>query len=350
MNVRRLIWGAGIVMLSAYALAASAPNRTLKICVAADAPAEIQAAAARIMAGVAASPLLSALAEGHPPAAPTDTKVLAAGPNDARAYSHLILIGLPSDPMIAQVWQREARVEADGLYLFGFGHLRGTLGYIESDRNPFLHSPAVGSTPFETEVITMTGTSPQGVALAADAFLKQGLVNGLVAAPGWQRTGTSLLDHDPLNAGFVLPAEVPLPANKGIALTQAGEDEYRGVLADTGVLPAEIWRVKVLVPGAWDGAGATRTVPQYLAGLHRRAYGNTLWCARFGSTAEATLAAPKIAAAAGLAAKGESWVGAGDPKDATATPITLWQNQAWVLMSTLPEALTAEFKRRAVQQ
>ena len=34
-----------------------------------------------------------------------------------------------------------------GLYVFGFGHLKGDIGLIESDRNPFLHSQHVRRAP-----------------------------------------------------------------------------------------------------------------------------------------------------------------------------------------------------------
>ena len=336
---------AGVTLGSIQSFGQDASTRTLKVCVASDAPAEIRAAANQIVAEVGRQPLLAMMAGSKPPSGVTDSKALAAAKPAERAYSHLVLVGMPTDPLIAQAWQRDARVEEDGFYIFGFGHLRGTLGYIESDRNPFLHSAAIAFTPFETEVVTLTGSTPAGVTLAVDAFLKQGLVNGVVAAPGWKRAGTTLLDHDPLIAGFALPADLPIKAGKNLALTQAGEDEYRGVLADTGILPAAIWRLKWVVPGSWDGAGAGRSIAQYLAGLHRRAYGNTLWCARFDSNDQAALAAEKLVAAARLTKKGASWVGGGNPKDPTESPIELWQEQAWVFMSTLPVTLTPELKQ-----
>jgi hypothetical protein len=323
---------------------AVAVERTLKICVAYDAPAEIKAAASKILASVQTNPLLSVMAEGKPPASLTDTKELSEGSNDERAYSHLVVVGLPADPIIAQAWQRNALVENNGFYIFGFGHLRGTLGYIESDRNPFLHSAAVASTPFETEIITITGDSPEGVTLAVDAFLKQGLINGVVAAPGWTRSGATLLDHDPLNPGFSL--DLPVNVDKKIGATQAGEDEYRGVLADTGLLPLAIWRLKFFVPGSWDGAGAAKSIAQYLSGLHRRAYGNMLWCAKFDSPENAALAGTKIAAAAGLSQKNGIWIGTGNPKDSIILPMQLWQTGSWVMMSSLPEEFTKEFEQK----
>jgi len=334
MNTPKLLLTAFSVaaMMSAQSMAV---ERTLKICVADDAPAEIKAAASTILAGVQTNPLLSVLAEGKPPTSLTDTKALADGSINARAYSHLVVVGLPTDPIIAQAWQRNARVEEDGFYIFGFGELRGILGYIESDRNPFLHSAAVASTPFETEIVTITGDTPEGVALAVDAFLKQGLINGVVAAPGWKRPITTLLDHDPLSPDFT--PDLPPRTAKRIGLTQAGEDEYSGVLADTGLMPVAIWRAKVFVPGCWDGPGAANSIAQYLTGLQRRAYGNTLWCAKFDSSENAALAAPKIAVAAGLSKKGGIWAGTGTPKDAPIFPLELWQEKSWVIMSSVPK-------------
>lgn len=114
------------------------------------------------------------------------------------------------------------------------------------------------------------------------------------------------------------------------------------MLADAGIAPAAIWRAKYHQAGAWDGAGAARAFDHYATGLHRRAYSDTLWVARFVSEAEAARAAPQIAAAAKLTKEGAMWKGA-QPAYANGTypgektspgPLTLWQRGASVLMST----------------
>ena len=323
--------------------AATVAERSLKICVATDAAPEITAAAQQILAAADKHPLLALLSGAKPPTTLTDSRALANGAPEARAFDHLVLIGLADDPLISAAWQREARVEKDSWYVFGFGHLAGDLGYLESDRNPFLHSRAIASAPYETEVVTLTGASARGVALAVNAFLRQGLVNGVVAAPGWSRSQASLLARDPLPPDFAAPEIAPaqLGDMRRIGLTQAGEDEYRGVLADTGVKPREIWRVKYHQPGAWDGAGAQHAVAAYAAGLHRRAYGSTLWCARFSAPAEAVAAAAKIAEAARIPRSGPIWKGPQPPygwgNDASPGPLSLRQRGEWVLLSTLPE-------------
>ena len=133
--------------------------------------------------------------------------------------------------------------------------------------------------------------------------------------------------------GFSLPGWLAAQAGDArcLGLSQAGEDEYRGVLEDTGVEPLEIWRVKYHVPGAWDAAGAANSMAAYAAGLHRRAYGNTVWGARFSSPAQA--------GAAKLKAASPGWTGAQPPygpQKESPGPLTLWEHGDWLLMSTLP--------------
>ena len=177
--------------------------------------------------------------------------------------------------------------------------------------------------------------------LAVGAFLQQGLLAGVVAGPGWQRPDKALLERDPLPPDFQPPPGFTRQAGpwQRIGVTQASEDEYRGVLEDTGVEPQVIWRWKYYRPGVWDGSGEARAFDHYAAGLHRRAYGNTLWAARFASSAEAQQSMAKIAAAAKLARHGAAWQG-NQPSygfgNTPPGPLTLWQHEAWVLMSTVP--------------
>ena len=307
----------------------------LKICVAADAPPDVKQCANDILAAVSTSPLLTLLA-GDKGASLADSASILTDKSLDRAYNHLILVGLPTDPMIQAAWQHEARVEEGGLYVFDFGHLRGNIGYIESDRNPFLHSPLVGVAPFEAETITVTGSNPAGVRLAASSLLKNGLVAGVVTDAGWKRSSQTILDHAPLLDGWMLSAPAPAKAGDAtrIGVIQAGESDYRGVFQDAGVTPKEIWRFKYAVPDQWKASGAVAARANYLAGLHRRAFGNTLWLAKFSSPAEAEQAAPKIAQAAALQQKGQVW--SGSQADG-AGPLTLWQHQEWLVMSTLAE-------------
>jgi hypothetical protein len=315
--------------------------RAIKICVADNASPEVKKCANDILAAVSTSPLLVAMGGSAEIVKSGD---LLTEDISVRAYNHLILVGLADDPVIQLVWQREAKAEEGGFYIFDFGHLRGDIGYIESNRNPFLHSQAVAAAPFETEIVTITGSTNAAVVLATDAFLKAGLVNGVVGGPGWQRPRPTILDHDPLAPGFEVPSFAPAKLGDAvrIGVTQAGESEYRGVLQDTGVKPKEMWRFKYFVPGGWDGAGYAYARADYLAGLHRRAFGNTLWLARFANATEAQAAISKIAEAAKLKPVANGWAGLQPalsmaPEDAPG-PLGLWQHGEWVVMSTLREA------------
>lgn len=324
------------------------PRRGLKICAAADAPPVVRQAARAILDAVPTHPLLALMAEGSPPAELTDSGALGRGPAVARALDHLVLVGLPDDPLVAAAWQREARRQGDDWYIFGFGHFRGTLGYVESDRNPFLHGAAIARTPFETQVVTISGSSAGGVAIAAEAFLRLGLVNGVVAA-GTERPRRALLERDPLPPGIRLPDFPParVGAWRRIGVTQAAEDEYRGVLETAGVAPRTIWRWKFHTAGAWDGGGQAKAFEHYAAGLHRRAHGNTVWTGQFRSAVEAEQAASRIAAAARLAPRGEAWVGQQPPHgyhSEAAGPLELWRRGPWLIQSTLPADATERLR------
>ena len=319
-------------------------SRGLKICVSSDAPQVVKDAANQVLAAVATQPLLAVMAGSAPPTTITDSAALMNGPIPARAYNHLISVGLPNDPIIKAAWQREAVESSKGIYIFGFGNLQGDIGYIESDRNPFLHGNAIKTTPFETEIVTLTGTTPEGVKQAVAAFLAKGLINGVVAPPGWSRQAPTLLDHDPLPPVFTLP---PVPPHVGnatcIGVTSANESVYRGVLEAAGAKPRQIWQFKYYVSGVWDGAGALCSMPQYLAGLHRMAYDNTLWMAQFGSEPEAASAARQISETSHWNQQHAEWIGTptplygGSQEGPVARILRLWSKKDYVFISTLPD-------------
>jgi hypothetical protein len=318
-------------------------TRGLKICVSADAPPVVQAAASQVLAAVATQPLLGVMSGTEPPTSVTDSAALMKGPATARAYNHLIAVGLPNDPIIQAAWQREALMSDKGIYVFGFGNLQGDIGYIESDRNPFLHSTEINIAPFETEIVTLTGTTPAGVQLAVAAFLKQGLINGVVGGPGWSRGDPTLLDHDPLSPDFTLPAVPPHLDNATcVGVTSANESVYRSTLEAAGAKPLEIWQFKYYVPGVWAGVGEHSSVASYLAGLHRMAFDNTLWVARFSDAATAAAAAQQIGKNSHWDQHDTEWIGvpvAIPPKSnggPVAPSVRLWSKDDSVFISTLP--------------
>jgi hypothetical protein len=265
----------------------------------------------------------------------------------ALATNHVILVGLTDDPLIAMAWRREARSEPGGLHVFGFGHLRGDIGYVESGRNPFLHAAAVPQAPMETQLTILTGSSVAGVQLAVRALLDRHLLNGVVAARGWQRGPGTLLDQNPLAPEFTTPPAAPaqLAGMSRVGWTQASRDEYMGVLTDTGTEPVEIWRAKYLNPAAWEGAGSIHALDAYMAGLDRRAYGNTLWMANFGSAQKAMAAMPRIGQAAGMRQTGDGWQGSqppyasGNGRGERPHPgsLSLSQNGEWLWMQAIQQ-------------
>lgn len=320
------------------------PKRGLRFALDPRCSTYARTAAQQIVASASTHPLLSVMAGEQRPVL-LETSQLLSRP-DELAYNHIILIGHHDDPLLVAASQREAHFSDDGIYVFGFGAFHGDCGYVESDRNPFLHAARIPSAPYETELITLTGTSDRGLLLALGSFAQHSLVNGVIAEQGWHRTETTLLDRDPLSHSFALPLLVPaqLAEYTRIAITQAAEDEYRGVLADTGVVPLLIWRAKYYRPGVWDGSGASAAFDAYSNGLHRRAYGNTLWLARFTSSSQASAAAPNVAAAAALTRqKTNLWTGSQPPyangtypgESKSSGPLMLTQSDDWLLMSTL---------------
>jgi hypothetical protein len=326
-----------------YALETT-PARGFFICVPRNAPALLESAHA--LAATRDNPILSALGEGTSVKVIDTQSLLNKGPTDL-AYNHLLILGDMQDPLIQEAWQREARATADGMYIFGIGYLKGDIGYIESDRNPFLHSQKIAYAPYETQAITITGTNQAGILLAVRAFVERSLVNGVVASQGWSRPSTTLLDRDPLQPRFTVPSQLTdrIGDSTRIGITQATEDEYRGVLTDTGLIPRTIWRAKYYKKGNWDTPKAAGSFDNYMAGLHRRAYGNTVWLAQFSTPAEAASAAPKIAAAARLPFRNGQWTGEQPDystpgqkyEDGKTSPGTLTLTHAddWVMMTAM---------------
>ncbi len=317
-----ILWS-GLGALSAEDFAHLAiRRRSCVVCIDSRLEAGTRARIDRLLTINQRQPLLTAFLEGSPLMSQSTSDALAGDPLQL-ALNHLIVVGLADDALVQTVWQREASIKGSSIYAFGFGNLQGSIGYIESDRNPLLHVPSIPTIPYESELVTITGTDEMGLELGVRAFLEKNLTNGIIAATGWKRGTATLLDRDPLPAAFVLPEGLPTTLSdlRLVGVTQASEDEYRGVLADTGVSPESIWRGKYYADGVWDGAGIKASFFDYAAGLHRRAYGNTVWYATFESSQAASSAAGKIAAAAKLTARGAGWSG-NLPPFAWADPIS----------------------------
>lgn len=323
-------------------MAAVQEKRSLVITTAEDAPPAVRAAFLRIVAAAKTHPLLSVLSEGGKIESGGFNGKFAAGKPEALAFRHLVVLGEPDDPFVRQILQHEARFEDDSIYAFGFGRFSGNLGWIESGPNPFLHSRFIARPPFETELVLITGTTPEGIAAAAERFLDSTLVNGLVASGRIERLETTLLDRAPLDRAVELPKSVPVRAAgwTRIGVTDCSAEIGRGILDTAGEEPLRVYAVKYHRPGVWDGAGAESAIGNFLAGLHRAAYGNTLLVAEFASPRRAEVAAGKLNREKLISASRK-----GDGRNPENPPITCFSRGAWLFMSTLPE----EFNRGVVE-
>jgi hypothetical protein len=132
-------------------------------------------------------PVLAALISGNEAsgiAKATSEDLLAKKAYDTAAHNHLVVIGLRSqDPVLDKTWGYIAGLDEakKSFYSSGFGYMSGDIGYVESDRNPFLHSRKIKSALEDTVLIKISGTTEAGVAAAIKAF-EGGLLNGFVPA------------------------------------------------------------------------------------------------------------------------------------------------------------------------
>ncbi|MGC1482005.1 MAG: hypothetical protein WA771_16015 [Chthoniobacterales bacterium] len=338
-----------VLTLTASISAFAEPTRGLKIVCSESAPAAVKEQAERLLTAKDHASL-EILSDGSPPSSVTSTEELAQAPAEDRAFDNLILVGMPDDPLIAKAWAQEADISGGEAYVFGFGHLKGDIGYVESNRNPFLHGRAIDQTPYETQTIILTGTSPTGVGLAVDAFLQGQVTNGPIAGPGWERGETTILDRDPLTPDRLVEPLVPLPKEIGdwkmLGMSQCSEDQYRGVLSNTDNMPEQMWRVKYYRPGEWDGVGLVHAFDHYSDGLHNRAYGNSVLMVKFASEDEAAAALKRMRGPAGCRKQvGQFWVGDQRPyfnarrvgESEVPGPFAMWTEGPWVLFSSLPQ-------------
>ena len=116
------------------------------------------------------------------------------------------------------------------------------------------------------------------------------------------------------------------------------------MLADTGIEPIQIQRWKYFRPGVWDtpllGAAFKDSKVAwdlYLAGLNRRAFGNSLWIARFDSPSRAVQAMnatqPTI-----------EHIGIREYSGARPPQVEIWQTSDTVVLSTLPETINQQIR------
>lgn len=204
------------------------------------------------------------------------------------AYNNLIVVGLKNnDSLLEKCWGHQAAIDPETKTFSrrGYGTLRGDIGYVECDWNPFLYSNQVRTNPFTTVIVKISGTSEAGVKAAVKAF-QSGLLNGVVPAGKLERVKTSILDRDP---DMTPPPRLPQKVRIGdqnaylCGWTQPSEEEYRAYIDIAGFAPLKLWRVKYLADGALNDVSARA----WVNGLHRLAYGNSVMIAEFKNASEA---------------------------------------------------------------
>lgn len=335
-----------ITLSAAYALLlcqvfAGEPTRgPLRIGFSPNAPDFVQRAAERIYKAAESNATLKALAAGGK--AEYGKIGLDEAP-EKLAYSHLVTVGMPDDPLTKKAKRFMTKfTPAEGktpqeakwkIYSFGFGGFTGHVGCIESGANPFRHSKDSGDAPFETELVTITGTSEEGINAAVDSFLADCLVNGIVAGKdAWKRDGETILDRDPLEPGK-LPATGFTPPEGWTLMgrTDCTMDVRLGVLEATRKEPVQAVLEKFTKPGELDGT-PEHAVRAYLNGLDRHAHGNAALTLFFEDESAARMASRRLESNKRILASQEN----DEPGNPFSLPVKVSQDGVKVTLSTLP--------------
>jgi hypothetical protein len=278
---------------------ASAP-RQIFICTSSQASSTLQKSVADFTAQAGQVALFKALIDGKEAAgivARTSESLMPDKAYNTAAHNHLVVIGLGSqDPLLVKVKGFDVAIDETQktAYSEGWGYLQGDIGWVESDRNPFLHSHRIKAAPEDTILVKITGTSEAGVVAALQAF-QGGMLNGFVVAGPLSRPKTTLLDLDPLPspAPGSIPAQIKIGADTAalVGWNQIPEQEYRAVLESGGVEPKKMWRYKYLVPGMLE----RQPIIRWLGGVNHMAFGNAIDIIECKSAGDATAAAQKLA-------------------------------------------------------
>jgi hypothetical protein len=300
------------------------------VCVSPAAPAPVQQAAARVLA---------ALKTVQPDAALLDPDKLATD-YDALGTHHVICIGEWADNQVLRMtwgywatskarrdWQAKGDARAVELmnlwekdipdqawrnghdfFAFGYGDFDGPdIGYVQTVRNPFpiLLRTVPGQKTYDTSIIRvydrppynqmyfmvhLTGTGPAGVVKAVDAFLNQGMLNGVMPGQGQPLlTEWNLEGLGPRQLANDLPAWAPtanLPEGaRYLGWLMPGSHLYAGFTEASGQRPVRCWRLKYALP---DGFVFYPSYPT------SRASGNELFIAELPDAEAATKAADSL--------------------------------------------------------
>ena len=336
-----LTLSAAFALLLCQASAEEQSRGPLRIGFSPNAPEFVQRAAERIYKTAESNATLKALAAGGK--AEYGKIGLDEAP-EKLAYSHLVTVGMPDDPLtkkaqrfLTKFTPAEGKTPQEAkwkIYSFGFGGFTGHVGCIESGANPFRHSENGGDAPFETELVTITGTSEEGINAAVDSFLADCLVNGIVACKdAWKRDGETILDRDPLEPGK-LPATGFTPPEGWTLLgrTDCTMDVRLGVLEATRKEPVQAVLEKFTKPGELDGPLGKHALRVYLNGLDRHAYGNAALTLFFEDESAARMAARRLESNKRILASQEN----DEPGKPGSLSVKVSQDGVKVVLSTLP--------------
>jgi hypothetical protein len=334
---------------AAHSPAASADTRCILVCADPRASATTSNACARLL--TSAPMLFQALRETGGGGGVERFDNLQASPAkrgdwDRQALNHLVVVGTPDEGDGARRTQGftfGVDTKKREMYRLGIGRFAGDVGSVETTFNPYLYCNKFDDNPYSTLLVRISGTTPRGVALAADAFAR-GLLNGMVAGPGAQRVERTILDRAP--SVEPPPALWSSLAQNGGRFVMAGwsqcpENEYRACL-DMGAAhePQGLWRIKYLIRGSLDGASAETWAnsPQAMA------WGNAVTLAAFADPADAAAMIQGVRKEAG----GKSVrVGGGEAVsvpmpvdeafDKSLGRIVYWHQDGTLVMSSMPD-------------
>lgn len=202
-----------------------------------------------------------------------------------QAKAHVYLEGMPAKGTVcerAKGWTYGIDCGRRELFRLGLGRFAGDVGCVETLFNPWLYSDRVADAPRSTLLVRISGTTPAGVRLAREAFLK-GMNNGVVLGKSARRLETSILDLDPSDEPPPADVVARLKAPAGCVYagwSQCPAQEYRAYL-DWGATeePRRVWRLKYLTESSLASAsGATWADSPLLA-----AFGHAVTIADLGS-------------------------------------------------------------------
>lgn len=282
------------------------------------------------------APLVQALAAVHDPGNWAEGSSFEIAPTSQdvwmrQANVHVFLEGLPEAGSVcerAKGWTYGIDLEKKELFRLGLGRFRGDVGCVETLFNPWLYSDRVADAPRSTLLVRISGTTPEGVRLAREAFCK-GMNNGVVLGKSARRIEGSILDLDPSDESPPKDVVAGIKVPTGCVYagwSQCPAQEYRAYL-DWGAKkePRRVWRLKYMSRDSLASAsGATWADSPLL-----QAFGHAVTIAEFETEADAKSVLARVGLGDRAYPKDEAGYGAGK--------VRFRSVGRYFLMSSLPE-------------